>query len=108
VVIMRAPVLCARWHPLGDALAFCTASSQLYMWAPAGMSVVSLPAALKFRVQAMQWAPEGQSLVLHDVDRFCCCYLPESQAQAARAAARAASTMRAVEQEQQDPNRHGR
>jgi hypothetical protein len=68
-----------RWHPLGESLALCSGSCQLYVWAPAGISVLALPDELRFRVHALSWLPDGQSLVLQDKDRFCCCYLPAQQ-----------------------------
>lgn len=98
-VIMRAPIMCVRWHPSGEALAFCTGSCQLFVWSAAGMSVLALPNELSLRVHKLQWAPDGRSLALTDSERFCWCYLP---AQPGKTATLRASTR--VGQEDQDPN----
>ncbi len=51
-----------------------TDSSRVYLWAPAGASVVHVP--LKgFQAQQLTWEPAGSSFLLRGSDSYCCAYL---------------------------------
>lgn len=106
MVVTRAPILCVRWQPQGEALAFCSGACQLYLWAPAGMSVLALPDELRLRVHGLHWAPDGASLALTDTERFCWCYLPAQPAEEPRFESGAAA--RASAHGREEASRQGR
>lgn len=81
VLLHEAPVRALEWAPAGNngaggggSLAMCTAAERVYLWSPAGASVVHIPLQ-GFRACGVRWAPDGASLVLNDKEAFCCAYL---------------------------------
>jgi WD40 repeat protein len=82
VLIHRNPVLSFRWDPKKDRLAVATGTGQMFLWAPAGASVVDVPAQVDFCVQNIRWAPTGEAVALVDRTRFCVGYSCEDNAAA--------------------------
>ncbi len=68
------PVKSLRWAPKADMLAVTTGTGRVYLWSPAGASVVHIPLR-GFAAQQLQWSPEGDALVLCDREAFCCAYV---------------------------------
>lgn len=68
------PVKRLRWAPKADTLAITTGTGRVYLWSPAGASVVHIPLR-GFAAQQLQWSPEGDALVLCDREAFCCAYV---------------------------------
>lgn len=74
VIVQARPIRAAEWDPTTNRLVICTGATKLYMWTPDGASCVHIPLP-GFRAAAMQWHPEGKSLLLGNKTSFCCAYL---------------------------------
>ncbi len=73
-----AAVKALAWAPAGGtSLAVAAGSSRVYMWTPAGASIVHSPLA-SFGAQSVKWAPDGASLVLGAREALCCAYLTDA------------------------------
>eukprot|EP00696_Hemimastix_kukwesjijk_P004594 gnl/Hemi2/15891_TR5251_c0_g1_i1.p2 gnl/Hemi2/15891_TR5251_c0_g1~~gnl/Hemi2/15891_TR5251_c0_g1_i1.p2 ORF type:complete len:446 (-),score=122.24 gnl/Hemi2/15891_TR5251_c0_g1_i1:1365-2702(-) len=77
LIIQLGPIKAAKWDPVHTRLAICTGSGKVYFWSEGGCSCVDvIPSSVptNFKVSGLEWNPDGNSLVLLDRDRFCCCY----------------------------------
>lgn len=74
-----APVADVAWRPTqeGHLLAAVTGCAKVYMWAPAGASVVHIPLR-GFAATRLAWSPSGGSFTLAGRDAFCCAYLAQA------------------------------
>ncbi|KAG1666484.1 hypothetical protein FOA52_004866 [Chlamydomonas sp. UWO 241] len=72
-----APVADVAWRPEGHLLAAVTGCAKVYMWAPAGASVVHIPLR-GFAAARLAWSPGGGSFTLMGGDAFCCAYLAQA------------------------------
>ncbi len=68
VLVQKAPVRCAAWHPREPLLALCTGSDKIYTWCPRTTDIIHVPFA-GFMVRRLVWQPTGQCLVLVDKSR---------------------------------------
>lgn len=75
LLIQRDPIRAAAWDPIYPRVAFCTGSSHLYMWTPAGACCVKVPLP-QFIVSDLKWNFDGTSLLLKDREAFCCTFVP--------------------------------
>ncbi len=55
-------------------MAICTGRGRVFLWSPAGASVVHVPLR-GFQAIHVAWSNAGTSFVLCDRDAFCCAYL---------------------------------
>ena len=60
----------AQWDPKRSRLAVCTGNRKLYMWSPAGCSIVDIPTTNNFSVRSLRWCPDGNSLLLLDKNKY--------------------------------------
>ncbi|HVX58976.1 MAG TPA: M56 family metallopeptidase [Pirellulales bacterium] len=73
LAMQEAPVNCVRWSPQGDRLALALGrwsqgdTAALVVWSP-GERLISPPQPLAQPVGALDWLPNGESLVLADWD----------------------------------------
>ena len=82
VLVQTRPVRQARWDPSSNRLVLCTGTSKLYLWTPEGASCVHIPLQ-GFRAHAMEWHPDGTSIVLSGRESFCMAYFDSPPATAA-------------------------
>ncbi|XP_070207182.1 WD repeat-containing protein WRAP73-like [Littorina saxatilis] len=75
VLIQASNIKCVQWDPQKPRLALCTGTNKLYMWSPEGSLCVDVPAEASFQVMALQWQPDGGSLLLLGRDQMCVCFL---------------------------------
>ena len=75
LLVHRAHVRAAAWHPTRQLLAIATGGSKVYMWSPEGCRTAPLPISHELSVLDLQWSPLGDALLLLDKDRFCVCFL---------------------------------
>lgn len=75
LLLQKASICDASWHPTKPLLAVATGGSAVYMWSPQGCRVAPLPMAHELNVTSLEWNPNGDSLILKDTDRFCACFL---------------------------------
>jgi hypothetical protein len=61
------------WAPRGAQLAVAAGSARVYLWTPAGASIVHVPLS-GFHACGVQWAPDAGSFVLSAKESFCCAY----------------------------------
>ncbi|KAF5832905.1 hypothetical protein DUNSADRAFT_11055 [Dunaliella salina] len=70
----------AKWAPNSCTLAMVAGNGRIYMWTPAGASIIHIPLK-NFAARSLVWSPTGQNFTLTDSDAFCCAYFaPEEQA----------------------------
>lgn len=67
------------WAPPGngDRLAICCGNDKLYLWSKSGSMIIRCRAN-KYVVRDLRWRPDGESILLLDKNKFCCCYFPSS------------------------------
>ncbi|GBF93064.1 hypothetical protein Rsub_05675 [Raphidocelis subcapitata] len=58
----------------GERLGVVTGGDRLYLWSPAGASVVHVPVP-GFAARGLAWAPGGGAVALHGKDAFCIGYV---------------------------------
>ena len=64
-----------EWSPKSNHLAFCTGTGKLFLWSSQGASVCEIPLEIKdFRVNKIQWANNGNSMLISDKNRFIIIY----------------------------------
>jgi hypothetical protein len=71
------PVKALQWAPGSETLAVATGAGRVYLWSPAGASVVHIPLR-GFCARRLQWGPDGKALLLCDREAFCCGYMADS------------------------------
>lgn len=74
VLIHQHPVRTVEWEPESENLAVCCGTSRVYMWSPAGASVVHVPLE-HFQASGVKWSLAGSGFLLTDSDSFCVGYL---------------------------------
>jgi WD40 repeat protein len=74
VLVQQSDIRSVAWNPVKLKLALCTGNNKLYLWSMDGVSIIDVP-ALKFNVRSVAWSSNGDSLILRDATRFCCCYI---------------------------------
>ncbi len=77
VLVQQQPVRAAAWHPRQELLAVCSGSAKLFLWSPQGCRTAPMPAEANFRVQSVEWSPNGDTMLLLDRERFCMCFMGE-------------------------------
>jgi len=71
VLIHYNPIKSVAWAPKSQHLAFCTGTSQIFLWSREGASVCTIPIEAKdFGVQKVEWNPNGRSLIVVDKARL--------------------------------------
>jgi len=75
VVNHKDKVSSFKWAP-GDEerLAICCGNDKLYLWSKDSSSVVRCRAD-RYVISDLRWSPDGESLLLLDRKKFCCCYI---------------------------------
>ena len=64
-LVQKNEVKALRWSPVRNQLAICCGGECVYLWSPEGASCVTIPIE-KFYPSALEWNPDGLSLLLHD------------------------------------------
>jgi hypothetical protein len=88
VLLHNSTVRSMDWAPAADAasssnssggptLAVCTGSSRVYLWSPAGASIVHIPLQ-GLNAGSVRWGPGGGTFLLADREAFCCAYVAGS------------------------------
>ncbi|PNW73649.1 hypothetical protein CHLRE_13g567150v5 [Chlamydomonas reinhardtii] len=68
------PVTDLAWGPRGHTLAVATGSTRVYLWTPAGASIIHIPLA-QFQAYGCSWNNSATTLLLRGPEAFCCAYL---------------------------------
>mmetsp|Transcript_25008 Transcript_25008/g.64551 ORF Transcript_25008/g.64551 Transcript_25008/m.64551 type:complete len:456 (+) Transcript_25008:2492-3859(+) len=80
VLSHSSSILEAKWAPNSCTLVMVAGNGRIYMWTPAGASIIHIPLK-NFAARSLVWSPNGQNFTLTDSDAFCCAYfVPEEQA----------------------------
>ena len=74
VLVHTSPVRDCQWEPVQSRLAVCTNTGRLYLWSPAGVVSVVVPADPPITVQRLQWHPSGRSIALIGSAHFSVCF----------------------------------
>jgi hypothetical protein len=70
---------CQCFAVQGCTLAMVAGGGKIYLWTPAGASIVHVPLK-NFASKGLAWNPRGASLCLTDTDAFCCAYMTNASA----------------------------
>ncbi|GMH33685.1 hypothetical protein BSKO_01519 [Bryopsis sp. KO-2023] len=74
VLLQKHAVKCFEWEPESENLAVCCGTSRVYMWSPAGASVVHIPLD-NFQAVGIKWSHSGSGFVMTDAESFCVGYI---------------------------------
>jgi WD40 repeat protein len=66
VLVLSSPVRKAAWDPLHERIALVSGGLAVYLWSPDGASVVAIPGQDDFAAVSLQWAPDGEALIIRD------------------------------------------
>ncbi|KAG2443903.1 hypothetical protein HXX76_002243 [Chlamydomonas incerta] len=74
LLVHLGPVTDVAWGPRGHTLAVATGSTRVYLWTPAGASIIHIPLA-HFQAFGCAWNNSATTLLLRGPEAFCCAYL---------------------------------
>ena len=74
LLVHISPVKDFQWDPVQSRLAICTNNGRLYLWSPAGVVSVVVPADPPITIQKLQWHPSGRSIALVGSTHFSICF----------------------------------
>ncbi|KAG2439894.1 hypothetical protein HYH02_010524 [Chlamydomonas schloesseri] len=74
LLVHLAPVTDLAWGPRGHTLAVATGTTRVYLWTPAGASIIHIPLP-NFQAFGCAWNNTATTLLLRGPEAFCCAYL---------------------------------
>lgn len=78
VLVHASPIKDLQWAPQGTTLAMVSGSTKVYLWSPAGASIVHIPLR-SFLAHQLTWAAGGSAFMLRDRDAFCIAYITANE-----------------------------